>query len=481
MPCINRITCVAAAFAFTFLATGCSTIERTPGFADVQSEAALRSDHDIQWIQAAEDQAEADDIIGDLLSEELLLAEAVQIALLNNRQLQAIYEDLGVAHAQVIEAGLLENPIFDAELKFLESGGGDVFEFTIAQSFLEVLFLPLRKQVAEARFEAAKLRVTGAVLDLAAETREAYIQLQAQQQLAEMLRTVTAARYASFDTAQKLRDAGNITQLDLVNERTLYEEAKLQLASAEAAVLERREQLNVLMGLWGDQTNWIASSRLPDASELGVSPGELESQAIASSLDLRIAAREIEAIGKRLGLDRAEAIAPELQAGLAGEKEPDDTWAFGPAVAIPIPIFNFGQAATAEARATLEQAYDQFYATAVNIRGRARTAYTRAASLRDNARYYREVVLPLRTEVVQRTQEQYNAMQIGVFQLLQAKQAEVDAGRRYIETLRDYWIARSQLQQILDGRLPRQRFGFNVAPMAGGGDMGGDGGGNGGH
>jgi hypothetical protein len=43
-------------------------------------------------------------------------------------------------------------------------------------------------------------------------------------------------------------------------------------------------------------------------------------------------------------------------------------------------------------------------------------------------------------------------MLVGTFQLLQAKQAEIESGVEYITTLRDYWVARSQLEQVQSGR-----------------------------
>ena len=72
---------------------------------------------------------------------------------------------------------------------------------------------------------------------------------------------------------------------------------------------------------------------------------------------------------------------------------------------------------------------------------------------RQGADYYRSMVLPLRRQITQQTQLQYNAILVGAFQLLQAKQAEVEAGVQYIESLRDYWLARTRLDQITSGRL----------------------------
>jgi cobalt-zinc-cadmium efflux system outer membrane protein len=62
-------------------------------------------------------------------------------------------------------------------------------------------------------------------------------------------------------------------------------------------------------------------------------------------------------------------------------------------------------------------------------------------------------VLPLRHRIVEQTQLEYNAMQVGVFPLLQAKQAEIDAGREYVEALQQYWLQHVELERAAGGRL----------------------------
>ena len=131
-------------------------------------------------------------------------------------------------------------------------------------NFLDVFYMPLRKRVAATRFEEAKLRVTGAVLDFAARARTAFYLHLANEQMLELRQTIVQALNASLDVARRLNEAGNITDLDLARERALAEAGKLALRSAEIAVRQSREQLNDLMGLWGKNTEWQADGRLPD-------------------------------------------------------------------------------------------------------------------------------------------------------------------------------------------------------------------------
>lgn len=125
--------------------------------------------------------------------------------------------------------------------------------------------------------------------------------------------------------------------------------------------------------------------------------------------------------------------------GVSAERDAGE-WELGPSFAIPIPIFTQGQPAIARATSRLRQAQQTYYATAVEIRSAVRQAYTRVNSIQQRIEHYQKVMLPLRQSIVEETQLQYNAMQIGAFQLLQAKRDQIQTGQIYLELLKDYWV-----------------------------------------
>jgi outer membrane protein, heavy metal efflux system len=451
---IGRTTLsIGALVAITQLLGGCVVVPRDAGFDTVQASATERTGFAVRWNRKAGDQRAARLALDELLAKPLTVEGAVAIALLNNRRLQATYEELGVAQAEVVQAGLLANPLLDGDVKFPEGGGGTKVELSITQNFLDLFLIPLRKKVAEAEFETTKLRVTAEVIAAVAQARETLLEYQAAEQTLEMRRSVAAATEASYDLAQRLRAAGNNTDLDLAQERALYEQAKIDLATAEVEVLDARERVNVALGLWGTDTRWTAAHRLPEIPESDDQALEdVERRAVQSSIDLLIARQQVEATAQRFGIRRSFGLFPEAELGVAFEREPDGAHEIGPAFALPIPLFDQGQAATAAARAELERARQEFYATAVEVRSAARSTRNRLLAARAKANYYRQVILPLRRDITERTQLQYNAMQIGAFQLLLAKQDEIEAGVAYINALRDYWLARSSVEQISSGR-----------------------------
>jgi cobalt-zinc-cadmium efflux system outer membrane protein len=281
-----------------------------------------------------------------------------------------------------------------------------------------------------------------------------------------MRRTVAAATEASAAAARELRRAGNITELQLAAEESLAGQARLDLASAESEVVQDRERLNVLMGLWGPDTQWRLAGRLPELPADEVAAGGLESHAVAERPDLAAAGQAVAAAAQALGLTRATQLFPDATVGAHFEREPGGEKTFGPSIEFPIPLLDQGQAKAARGLALLRQARRRYEAAAVEARSQVRAAYARMLAARQRAEYYRRQVLPLYGRILEQTERQYNAMQVGVFALLQAKQSQIDAGRSYIEALRDYWVARTELEKAVGGRLPGPPHGVSATRPA---------------
>jgi cobalt-zinc-cadmium efflux system outer membrane protein len=436
--------------------TGCASILSRPGFETVTELVAARSPgRTVAWMQGTPEDAAASERVRELLAEELTLDAAIQIALLNNRTLQAVYEQLGIAQADLVQAGLLQNPILAADVRFPTAEGAAIGAgIGLVQEFIAILQIPLKKRVAGAAFEEAKLTASAAVIDLVVAVKRAFYRLQGALQMLELRRTVVEATALSADVARRQHEAGNITDLAFADEGALHEQARADLARSETEVMEDREELTALMGVWGTETGWRIASRLPELPREEIAPDGLETLAVSQRLDLAAARQRIQAILLARDLTRAFRFLPAGGLGAQVEREVDNgVWSVGPAVELPVPIFDQGQAALASQSARARQREHEHAALAVAIRSQVRRAWTRMAQARALAQHYWDVLLPLRVRVVRQTQLEYNAMLVGVFQLLVAKRDEIDAGRGYIESLRDYWLARTDLESAVGGEL----------------------------
>jgi cobalt-zinc-cadmium efflux system outer membrane protein len=450
---MRRQSVLLLSLLMPLLTAGCAQVAVRAGFPDVRAQVAERTGHEVRWDLGTAEDEQAHAAVIKLLAQELTPDAAVQVALLNNRRLQGVYEQLGIAQSDLVQAGLLKNPLFEGSARFVHHDGRQ-YELVVVDDFIHILTMPLQKRLAAAELERAKLTVTGAVMDLAEQVRLGVLDYQADRQMLAMQRTQLDAAEASYDMAERLQKAGNVTELDASVRRSLYEQTKIDVSSAEAALQQDRERLNALMGLWGEQTQWDVAGDLPEVPENEMDLSDLEKRTVQRSLELAAAWRALEVAARQLGIKDVTSVLPQAEVGLHAEGDTGSPWALGPELDLPLPLFDQGRPVREAARAEVRRQWDDYTALAVEVRATARAARDRLLSARQQAVYYRDVIVPLQEQITHQTQLRYNAMFVGVFQLLQAKQEEIAVKGRHIERLRDYWAARAELEQILNGRLP---------------------------
>ena len=431
---------------------GCVTSSSQSDRAAISDIVRERTGKDFRDPRGSSNEEIERDVSG-LLQKELTLDNAMRIALINNPQLRAELAGLGIARGQLVQANMI--PTVDFELAVMFPQGHEhpnKWEVGATLDLTQLILRGPRTDSAQAGLDAARIRAAAAALDLGYRVRLAYYDVQAAEQQLELYRTAMQAFGASYDAARELRRAGNTIELDVANEQTAYEGARVAVAEAEADLIDARERLNIQLGLFGRSIAWQVTQRLPDpAASLG-DLNKLETRAIEASLELAETRAEVLALARQVGVTRLAGILPDLSAGVSAEKH-DGIWFVGPSVHGTVPMFDRLQGSRIAQEAELEGLRERYQANAIEIRATLRAARDRALSAQARAEQYRDTVLPLRERVVQQTLLQYNAMQIGVFQLLQARRDQLEAARNYVVTLHEYWRSRAALEQILAGRL----------------------------
>ncbi len=450
-----QITKQIPLFAILMLCiSSCTRVDTNPQpiFNQVQGDIIKLTGQNVYWDSSMEDMI-APISVEKLLQEELTEDFVIQIALLNNQNLQAVYESLGIAKAQLAQAGLLKNPIFSFAYRFSTSSTiTDLIDIGLFQNFLEMLLIPLKKKMACAELAATKAMVITQVLDVIADTKIAFYTLKAAKQTWDIKKQILLATELSYEAAQKLCEVGNIRDLDVSLKQSLYEQAKLEVASWEIATLEAREKLNILMGLWGRQIDWEVSSTLPTIPVKEEDFEDIENVAIANSIDLKIAYKDLLATAARFGIDTTKLVFPQIDIGVSSERD-DSVWFVGPALSLAIPLFDFGQANSAKARAKIMQQWNAYTALAIDIRSEARSSRFFLINAFRQSQYLEKVIVPLAEQITHSTLLQHNAMQLGIFELLLAKQSELERKIQHIHMQQDYWVSKVRLQTLLHGHV----------------------------
>jgi cobalt-zinc-cadmium efflux system outer membrane protein len=446
---------VISFFLLPLIVVGCKT-NPTAGFGDVQSAVNNRTGQSIQWPRTTAESEKVDATIAQALQTNLTADTAVQIALLNNRSLRATFEEIGISRADLLQAGILHNPQFFASFRFPDRPPSAAnTEFSLADDFLDLVLLPLKKKVAALEFEQTKLRVSHQTLQVAAEVKSAFYMAQARQQLLKRLQAIMEVNEAGVDLTTRQHDAGNVTDLELANQQAAFQQAKLEWGKTQAQLGVDRERLNRVLGLWGANTQWKVADQLPPIPKQEVAFTNLETIAIKQRLDLAAALQQLALVNRALKLRTNTRYLPTaINVGVDTEREPDRQRVTGPTLDFELPIFDHGQGAVARLQAQYRQARWQVEALATDIRSEVRQARDTLIAARDLAEFYQKIYLPQRIRIVNETLLQYNAMQKSTFELISAKEHELNTEREYAEAWRDYWIARSELERALGGKLP---------------------------
>ena len=429
---------------------GCASFSPDGGFASVERTTKERLGKDVQWARSEADQDRIAQRVAQLLSRPLSVDDAVQVALLNNRGLQASFQELGINEAELVQAGRLPNPGFS----FGRMSKGDEREIERGLHFnlARLIAMPLIGQMEARRFEQTQGMVAMTVLSLAADTRKAYYNALAAEETVRYMRQVMQAAEASAELARRMQQVGNFNKLQRAREQVFYADATLNLARAEQAQRATRERLTRLLGAWGAQTQFTLPERLPDLPKDVLDLSDIERTAMAQRLDVQGAKLAAEQTARNLGLTRSTRFVNVLELGLMRNSSNEAPTQRGWEIGVELPLFDWGGARVAKAEAVYMQTVHRAAETAVNARSEVREAYGAYRSAFDIARHHRDEIVPLRKLIADENLLRYNGMLIGVFELLLDARTQIASVNASIEALRDFGLAQADLEMALIGK-----------------------------
>lgn len=427
---------------------GCATFSKDGGLNDVSAMTQQRTGQPLTKM-TSENAAAIESTVTDLLAKPMTPDSAVRIALANNRGLQAGLAGLGVAEADLVQAGRLSNPGFT--FGRLRSGDDVEIDRSIMFSIVGLLTLPVRSNIERRRFEQAKLQTASEAVRLAAETRRAYFNAVAAQQTVQFMEQVKTSAEAGAELAQRMARIGNFSKLDAAREQVFYAESTAQMARAMQNATATREQLTRLLGLWGPRTAFKLPDRLPDLPKTMQETIDIETQAMQQRLDVQIARRDTEATASALGLTQSTRFINVLDAGYNNRSETGKPRANGYQVSLEIPLFDWGSARTSRAESQYMAAVNRTADIAIRARSEVRQAYAGYRNTYELAKHYRDEIVPLRKKIADEVGLRYNGMLMSVFALLADAREQANSVNASIEAQRDYWLAETDLQMAING------------------------------
>jgi outer membrane protein TolC len=453
IPCTRAIaTCSALSSALALAA--CAHFSQDGGFDAVAQAAAPRIGQTALWKRTPEDQARAERDTAQLLARPLSADDAVRIAILNNGSLQAAFAELGIAEADVVQAGRLPNPRFTIRRSSAQ-GQNDVEE-TVTVSVLALLTVPYVHGIEKRRFAAVQASCAAAIVQVAARARQTYFVALAARDTATYRREVEAEAETGAELARRMRQAGNWSPLDEARERSFHAEAGLELERARLAESLARQDLIGSLGVDIEPDKLQLAERLPDVPPSIEEPALIERTALDERMDLKALRANLDALAADLHLTRATRFVNVLDAGPTRVQQGTSSAPYetGFEVSLEVPIFDSGAPRVRKAEARYAQALARFGQAALEARGEVRKAYARLRAAHDIALRQRDEMLPLQRSIAEADRLRYDAGQISVFDLLADSRAQIAGVSDYLQSVRDFWIARASLDAALSGPVP---------------------------
>jgi outer membrane protein TolC len=433
------------------LLAGCAAVAPDGGFGGV---AGATRDRIGAEPRLARDDAAARELAQSVqatLAKPLGMDDAVKVAVLANPGLQASYWKVGIAQADLAQAGRLPNPVLD--FKHLSHGGDVAIERSFTVNLVRLLTMPLASRLEARRFEQVKLEVAREIEQHARDTRIAWVDAVAANQALEYARQVNTAAEASAELAGRMANAGNMSQLDLAREQVFHAESQATVARAGRQAVAAREKLTRLLGLWGKDAQYSLPAHLPELPGAPAELADIERIAIGQRLDVQAAKLDAQATAANLGLTKTTRFVNVLDLGYVNQTTTDAPTARGYELTLELPLFDWGSARAARAEGVYMQSVQRVAQAAVTARSEARESYLGYRSAYDVAAHYRDTVLPLRKRISREVLLRYNGMLSSTRDLLADSREQANAVAAYIEALKEFWSAHANLEATLGVRL----------------------------
>ncbi len=436
------------------MASGCA-INPRPTFDETNAMVRTRTGLETTWMRSEAEEAAVLTRVREMLKEPLSPRKAAQIALINNRALQASLEELGVAHANLAAAGLPGNPEIEGFIGWpSEKSASKKIDLGFGMDILDLVVLPSRRNLARLELKQAKALAGNHILEVAARAQTEAYELQALEATASITAIALEIEEALTEFAQARFKAGTLAELEFEEESAHRDELKSRRAMLELDARKKREAINQTLGLWGDLTGWSMEPLSSDLPGSDLDGADFESVALAQRLDLTAARAAIELLEGTLRLQKRTRLLPAgVRVGVETEKE-DGVRVTGPRVALQLPIFNPGRAESARVEALYFQAQRLLEDGATRARAEVREKRDQLFGSRALIAHHEGIVAPRKKRIVLMKRGYYNMMLKGADDLPRARRDEVEAEAFLIEARKSYWIARTELALALGGAIP---------------------------
>ena len=392
--------------------------------------------------------------LASLLADGLSLEEAMRLALVHNRELQAEFQEIGIANADWVQAQLYANPTLDVLLRFPSDGGRSMLEGILSLDLLDLWRVPKRTEIARHELEATVLRIAFQASERLAETRQAYFGAVAAEELLQVAEENVELATRWLEAMQSLREAGAGDAYDesLARGPWLSAQLRQQALAVEAARAKRELAKALSLGQNIDQLE--LSDPLPIQSVPSFESETLVSIALGARHDLKAIESSILALDSQVRLEEHQAWG-ELSAG-PGVERPTGRGSslIGPSLSLSLPILDRNQAQVARRAHELERRVQLHANAQVLIAQDVRSSAARVNAASRALEFYASELLPHAQRSLELIQASHGAGHASLEALIDAQARLLEVRAAQVRLKLEAAHAGAELKQVLGAPIP---------------------------
>ena len=379
--------------------SGCAAMNVEGALTDVNALVVERTNKTVQLHRTDASRQQADYAVRQLMKKPLTVDSATQIAFMRNPAIQASLAKIGIAEADVAQAGRMRNPV--VSIGRIAGGGVLEVERQFLFSLLSLFTIGPRTAIAKDQAERARYMSALDVVKSADGVQRAWVEAVAARERVRIMRRVYTSVKAAENLGARMAAAGSMTALDQAKLKVAKAEVAGQLGSLRVQSKMARERLIRQMGVWGKETRFKLPSRLQRLPGKSKTLRHIERQALLKRLDIQAGRKELDYLQKTIGLTEFTSVVSLLEiSGYANKERERDgadvsrTKLSGYEFEFAVPIFDLGDAKVAKAEYVYMQAVEQLKSMAVTARSEVREAYAAYKGSFDLARHYQRTIVP---------------------------------------------------------------------------------------
>ncbi len=384
--------------------------------------------------------------VAELLEGGLTADEAEQIAVLNNKEIEAAYFEIGISRAELVQSTTIGNPIVEATMLNSRDNDNTTYEASISFSLSEIWSLPLRKRIQHSRHEGKLLDVSDRIAVLISDTREAFNSAIASIKAREIEEINLASTSQLLELVLVKQELGATSTIEVNSAKAENIEQEIVLQSTLVEVNRTHRHLETILGLKLEQDILSIEQDVHMDLDSLINVDRLIIAAEANRPILRQLQFRVQAAEADIKLQKQLTIS-EFRGSLAVESK-DGSLEYGPGVELEVPIFNRNRALISKAKYRLQQVRALYEAQRLQVRQEVYDAYHGALTALSVMKAYNDQIVPLRERNLELTRSSYLAGKETLVSVLLAQQELLDSRRAAVQSESQAFTAVTVLESV---------------------------------